>query len=57
MAAHIVSPRTKVIVVLVVGTIEVISASLTLGSNNFILLAFKRILSLELAIPTTFIPS
>ena len=57
MAVHRVSPRTNVIVVLEVGTIPVVSASLTLGSNNLMSLAFNKILSFELAIPMTFMPN
>ena len=57
MAAHKESPRTKVIVVLEVGTIEVISASFTLGISNLISLAFNKLLSLELAIPITLTPN
>ena len=57
MDAQSASPRTKVIVVLEVGTIDVMSASLTLGSNILTSLAFNKILFFELATPITRIPN
>ena len=49
------SPKSKVIEVLEVGTIPVISASLTLGNTNLISLALSKRLSVFEATPIIFI--